>query len=202
MAAAEAQHCLRLHPEASLLGVTAEHLRESANVGMTGVCLAFYLPRFLPFSFPISLHPSLPLFLPLFLPPSALPTFLLSLLSPLVSLPSTLSLPLLQGSKKAVLQELEERLKAKCLRVVNWYSEGSPTGTCTGSVKLPRVLCMKWMYMLCLSCMFMYMYIQSKCIWNKRERLELYVHVVIYSTVKCLNTPSQKIYIFAKMQLK
>lgn len=123
-----------------------------------------YLPHFLPFSFPISLHPSLPLFLPLFLPP-ALPTFLLSLLSPLVSLPSTLSLPLLQGSKKAVLQELEERLKAKCLRVVNWYSEGSPTGTCTctGSIKLLRKLCGKWMYM--------YMYIQSKCIWNKRERL-------------------------------
>lgn len=39
MAAAEAQHCLRLHPEASLLGVTAEHLRQSSDVGLTGVCV-------------------------------------------------------------------------------------------------------------------------------------------------------------------
>ena len=55
MAAAEAQHCLRLHPEASLLGVTTEHLRESANVGMTGVCLAFIS---LSFSLSHSLSPS------------------------------------------------------------------------------------------------------------------------------------------------
>ena len=34
----------------------------------------------------------------------------------------------MQGSKQAVLRELEERLKAKCLRVVHWYSEGKTTG--------------------------------------------------------------------------
>ena len=39
LVAAEAQHCLRLHPEASLLGVTTEHLRQSADMGVTRVCV-------------------------------------------------------------------------------------------------------------------------------------------------------------------
>ena len=35
---------------------------------------------------------------------------------------------ILQASKEAVVRELEERLKAKCLRVVQWYSEGTDIG--------------------------------------------------------------------------
>ena len=37
LVAAEAQHCLRLHPEATLLGVTTDHLRHSAGSALTGV---------------------------------------------------------------------------------------------------------------------------------------------------------------------
>ena len=37
LVAAEAQHCLRLHPEATLLGVTTDHLRRSAGSALTGV---------------------------------------------------------------------------------------------------------------------------------------------------------------------
>ena len=46
LVAAEAQHCLRLHPEATLLGVTTDHLRHSAGSALTGVnvcvCVCVY----------------------------------------------------------------------------------------------------------------------------------------------------------------
>ena len=37
LAAGEAQHCLRLHPEASLLGVTTNHLRLAGGRALSGV---------------------------------------------------------------------------------------------------------------------------------------------------------------------
>lgn len=37
LAAGEAQHCLQLHPEATLLGVTADHLRHAGGRALSGV---------------------------------------------------------------------------------------------------------------------------------------------------------------------
>ena len=37
LATGEAQHCLRLHPEASLLGVTTDHLRHAGGRVLSGV---------------------------------------------------------------------------------------------------------------------------------------------------------------------
>ena len=37
VAAGEAQHCLQLHPEATLLGVTTDHLRQAGGRPLSGV---------------------------------------------------------------------------------------------------------------------------------------------------------------------
>lgn len=37
LAAGEAQHCLQVHPEATLLGVTVDHLRHAGGRALSGV---------------------------------------------------------------------------------------------------------------------------------------------------------------------
>ncbi|CAI8034886.1 HAUS augmin-like complex subunit 4 [Geodia barretti] len=69
LAAGEAQHCLRLHPQATLLGLSSDHLRLAGGRPLTGT------------------------------------------------------------GKEAVLREVQERLKAKCLRVAQWHSEGKASGS-------------------------------------------------------------------------
>lgn len=43
LAAGEAQHCLQLHPEANLLGVTVDHLRQAGGRVLSGVSGCVYL---------------------------------------------------------------------------------------------------------------------------------------------------------------
>ena len=102
LAAGEAQHCLRLHPEASLLGLSTEHLRMAGGRTLSGVlhvlCVCVCV------------------------------CVCVCMCAQCVNILDAAVNIFLQASKEVVLAEIEERLKAKCLRLVQWYSDGRTTG--------------------------------------------------------------------------